>query len=218
MKKQAITLILAALLFTAQINSLLIKFDKDAADDVELREKLIAEYFPEGTDEIKGHKVRELLYKYYTGHDLATVDAEFKRLYAEGVFSDDEYSSFYSITALDFYMEKMNLINLKKSQATHMLTRQDITEDMAQHMEEFSGRMMGEVLELLNSGKMKEPTLEPGAVPEGGVLAHEGESIDPAQQQLKDEAGRDQASGWEGHDQQAAEDLAGKQAEIQDEL
>ena len=155
MKLLALNLIL--LLLVSQASSLLIKFDREAEDCPELREKTIAAVFGEESI-IRGNRIRDLIFRYFTNTEVQVVDPELKRLYAEGVFAEDEYNSFASILALDFYLDKMNFVGgLSREAAVDVLDRKKVAAQMEEFAQEFTSMMMGEMMELLNQGKMSVP-------------------------------------------------------------
>ena len=172
------------------INSALVKFDKEAEDDVVYRQQVIDEVYG-SRDIIYGNEIRELLYRYTTNTTVKVVDSEYKRLYEEGVFEEEDYLSFYSIHSLDFYLEKAKFIEgLERKVAYDLLNRTVMEATMTPFMQEFSQLMMNEMLELLNSRKMKEPEIP--SAPELNIgdledVEFENEAVSPSDDLILEE-------------------------------
>ena len=156
--------LLAAMILVAAVTSRIVKFDKDAVDDADVRSRLIEKHF-EGHEEIQGKKVRELVFEYFADVGVDNVESEMKRLKDEGVMKDDDFISYYSIMLIDFYMETNNLVNLTKERAVEVLNRNILFEKLQENMQEFSDRMINDMTDMINAGKMVEPPMP--EAPEG---------------------------------------------------
>ena len=116
------------------------------------------------------------------------------------MFADEEYTSFYSITALDFYLEKINMVTMPRDYVVDLLSRTTFDSIFDENSPEFSERMMGDVLELMQKGLMKEPETPAGGLYEDYGLGDPEDSYDLNQEQYSQDPidsaslGNDQAS------------------------
>ena len=138
-----------------------IKYDKDLPDSPELRTQLLDELFS-GREQVGGEQVREAFCRYFLRVGPAAVDQELLRLYAEGVFSEEDYTSFYSIQWIEFFLKKKAFAGVDRPTAEGMLHSDYLMQQVNAHVKDFSDFLMGEMMGLIRQGR-----LNPGPAPEG---------------------------------------------------